>query len=192
MCPDGSTRGPLDVSDPVHPSELDQSKVSVYCGVRFLTPTATLASPTATETSSVAATASTPQTPTITFTPAPIVPLLTGNMTGCGSLGTSWWVNLRLADPHPEIIGKNLQVTIGEAPATCGINQGNLSLLTCYGAKGITYPASVVVKLDGVEVNNFTINPNQSICTLATATNSNPGSAPTSTAAPGGPPAGTL
>jgi hypothetical protein len=190
VCPDGRASNKIDVPDL---ASLETLRATL-CGLPVSSPTLTIASPTLTETISVAETASTPLTPTITSTPAPVLPLLTGQMTGCGNLGSpaepAWWVNLRLAEPHLDIIGKNLEVTIGGIPSPCGINQGNPSLLTCFASKGITYPAPVVVKLEGVEVNNFTVNPNQSICTPSTATRSeqeNP--APASTTGPGQPPA---
>jgi hypothetical protein len=87
-------------------------------------------------------------------------------MTSCGSFPAQlgWWVNLRLTEPHQDIIGRNLQVTIGGLPSQCGINQGNPSLLSCFASKDVTYPANIVVVLDGVEVNNFTINPNSAVC----------------------------
>ncbi len=89
-------------------------------------------------------------------------------MTSCGNYGTAeepaWFVNLRLAEPPLDITGKNLQVTIGGLQSSCGINQGNQSILTCFASNDVVYPASVVVKLDDVEVNNFTINPGSAIC----------------------------
>ena len=64
-------------------------------------------------------------------------------------------INFRLVEPVPDITGKTLEVQIAEQESNCYLNQTNPSLLTCSIPNDISFPAHVVVSLDGAVVNDF-------------------------------------
>lgn len=197
VCANGTTSPAQSVQNPL---ELEKVDLGAFCtGVQSTStreePTEPPATPTATPISGVTESASTlppPATATVTATPSPIVPLLTNEMTSCGKNNQlGWWVNFRLAGPRLNLSGKDLEVTIGGALSPCGINQENTSLLTCFPPPSVTYPAPVVVKVDGVEVNNFDVNLSETICAGPTPTSSGANPVNTdsaSTSAPEAPP----
>ena len=174
ICANGTAGPPRSVQNPL---ELEHVDLRAFCGVAA--PTATEIVITATDTATPrvhentgsSPTAQPPATSTRTATRVPLLPLLTEEMTSCGNNNQlGWWVNFRLAEPRQELSNRDLEVTIGGLETPCGINQENPSLLTCFAPSGLTYPADVVVKLDGSQVNNFRIMLNQSACSGATPT----------------------
>jgi hypothetical protein len=64
-------------------------------------------------------------------------------------------VSFRIVQPPPDLTGKTLTVQIAEQESACYVNQTNPSLLTCTIPAGVTFPARVVVNLDGAVVNDF-------------------------------------
>jgi hypothetical protein len=64
-------------------------------------------------------------------------------------------INFRIVEAAPESTAESLEVQIAEQESTCYINPTNPSLLTCSLPNDITFPAHVVVSLDGAVVNDF-------------------------------------
>jgi hypothetical protein len=64
-------------------------------------------------------------------------------------------INFRMVEPLPELTGKTLEVRIAEQKSTCYINPTNPNLLTCSLPNNISFPAQIVVTLDGAVVNDF-------------------------------------
>ena len=102
-------------------------------------------------------------TPTGSPTPAPSAtaavtlatqpPLLTGAVSMCDLGGKM--INFKIADPAPNLAGKTLEVRISERESSCYVNPTNRSLLTCTIPVGVSFPATIVVRLDGAVVNEF-------------------------------------
>lgn len=156
-CPDGRV-GPFDFE--VNPS-LSASKADLdrlYCGIAApqFTPTDPAASMSPTSAASEApATSSTPEaTDTSQASPTPEPPLLTGQTTMC-DLGANL-ISFRMVEPVIDLTNKTLTVEIAELETSCAVNPTNPSLLTCTIPPLVTFPASVVIRLDGVVVNDFT------------------------------------
>lgn len=80
-------------------------------------------------------------------------PLLTGDVPMCDVGGNL--MNLRIVQPAPDLTGKTLTVQIADMESTCAVNPVNTTLLGCTIPAGVTFPASIVVTLDGVVVNDF-------------------------------------
>lgn len=143
-CPNG-TVGPLDFeADP----SLSASKVDLdrlYCGVTApqFTPTDPSASTSPTPAASATAQAS----------PTPLPPVLSGRVTMCDT-GINL-ISFRIVEPPPDLTGKTLTVEIADIETTCTMNPTNPSLLTCTIPPLVTFPASVVARLDGAVVNDF-------------------------------------
>ena len=64
-------------------------------------------------------------------------------------------INFRIMQPAPDITGKTLEVQIAEQDSSCYVNPTNPGLLTCSIPNDISFPAHVVVSLDGAVVNDF-------------------------------------
>jgi hypothetical protein len=64
-------------------------------------------------------------------------------------------INFRIVDSASELTGKTLEVQIAEQESTCYINSTNPGLLTCSIPNDISFPAHIVVSLDGAIVNDF-------------------------------------
>lgn len=64
-------------------------------------------------------------------------------------------INFRIVQPAPDITGKTLEVQIAEQESNCYVNPTNPNLLTCSIPNDISFPAHVVVSLDGAVVNDF-------------------------------------
>jgi hypothetical protein len=79
--------------------------------------------------------------------------LLTGRVTMCDTGGNL--INFRLAELPPDLTGKTLTAQIAEQESTCYINPTNPSLMTCTLPPGVTFPAQVVVTMDGAVVIDF-------------------------------------
>ena len=143
--------GPLDFeSDPsssTSKADLDRT----LCGITDsqLTPTELPATVSPTPTAS--ATAQPSPTATITSTAPP--PLLTGEVTNCD--GALHLISFRIAQPAPDLTDAVLTVQIADRESTCAVNEVNPSLLTCTIPRTMTFPATVVVSVDGALVNEF-------------------------------------
>ena len=118
-----------------------------FCGI--------VASATPSETASPTPTGSPTQTApaTATATLATQVPLLSGTVSMCDLGGKL--INFKIADSAPDFTEKNLEVRISERESSCYVNPTNLSLLTCTIPVGVSFPADIVVRLDGAVVNEF-------------------------------------
>lgn len=166
-CPDGTVRQP-EMSKNFSPEstlysaskrELD----SQFCSMTSA-PTSTI--PPEVTTTPLATTVSIPS-PTLTpaalasaTTPVEISPtsqasLLSGNITMCDeNVGL---ISFRMVQPAPDLTDKVVTVQISDQVAgSCEVNPVNRSLLTCNLPGPITFPARVVVSLDGAVVNDFT------------------------------------
>ena len=155
ICPNGETAGPRDFdSDPslsATKGDLDR----LFCGIEppTFTPVVTLAaeSPTLVDTPTPVASA----TATVTVSPTSAPPLLTGQVTMCDTSGNL--ISFRLVKPPPDLTGRMLTVEIAGQENSCEINPVNPSLITCTLPPELTFPAQVVVNLDGAVVNDFTL-----------------------------------
>jgi len=155
-CPD-KTIGPLDfqVDPALNYTKGDMDRL--YCAIEAQ-PTATVSSPSASPTSVASPTvvsSPTPEaSPTAEITLTPAAPLLTGKVTMCDT-GTKM-ISFRVIEPAPELTGKTLTAQIADQDSNCYLNPTNPSLMTCTIAPGVTFPARVVLSVDGVVVNDFT------------------------------------
>lgn len=153
-CPNGETAGPRDFdADPSFSAtkgDLDR----LFCGIEppTFTPAATLvdSSPTSAETPTVQASA----TATVAVSPTAASPLFTGRVTMCDTGGNL--ISFRIVEPPPDLTGITLTVEIAGEESSCTINPVNPSLMTCTLPPDLTFPAQVVVSLDGAVVNDFT------------------------------------
>lgn len=153
ICPDGTVwqsdiPGEASDSSPLYSAskaDLDAR----FCGFAPQpTPTITPAStPTAT------ATPSSLPSPTLEISPTPPPPLLSERVTMC-DIGINL-ISFRIVEPPPDLTGKTLTVQVSDKESTCTINPVNPSLLTCTIPDSVTFPARVVVRLDGTAVNDF-------------------------------------
>ena len=64
-------------------------------------------------------------------------------------------INFRIVESAPELTGVTLEVRIAEQESNCYLNPTNPALLTCSIPNDISFPAQVVVSLDGAVVNDF-------------------------------------
>ena len=157
MCPDGTIRE-TDVSGSISSlyaasqEELDGQ----FCGI---------ATPTATAEPSITAPATITSAPTQTPTrvtsatataPAISAPLLSGGVSMCDLGGKL--INFRILASAPDLTGRTLEVQIAEQESSCYVNPTNPRLLTCRIPNDISFPATIVVTLDGALVNNFEYN----------------------------------
>jgi hypothetical protein len=65
-------------------------------------------------------------------------------------------INFRILTPSPDLTEDTLEVLIADQQTQCYVNSVNPALLTCSLPNDISFPARVVVRLDGVVVNDFT------------------------------------
>lgn len=107
-------------------------------------------SPTAPPTEQVAS------SPTAATSAAAQSPVLRGDVTMCDVAANL--INFRMVEPVPVLTGKALEVQIAGQQSLCAINPVNTSLLTCTMPASVTFPTRIVVRLDGVVVNDFTYN----------------------------------
>jgi hypothetical protein len=106
-----------------------------------------------------------PSTETPLVTSTPVQPLLS-EITTCN--GYASFINFRFVEPVPDLQGKNLVVTIDDRIVECGVDPAFTSILTCDLPPFISYPASVLVTLNHVPVNEFQLDPHT--CTQDVAT----------------------
>jgi hypothetical protein len=64
-------------------------------------------------------------------------------------------INFRMNKPVPDLVVEGLEVEIGDRPTSCSVNPTNTSLLTCNIPPSVTFPARVLVRLDGAVANDF-------------------------------------
>jgi hypothetical protein len=154
-CPD-KTIGPLDFQiDPaLNYTEGDMDRL--YCGIEPQpTPTAASASPSPTAvvspTLAISPTLEISASPEITSTAS--TPLLTGKVTMCDT-GTNL-ISFRITEPPPDLTGKTLTAQIADQDSNCYVNPTNPSVMTCTIPAGVIFPAQVVLRVDGVVVNDF-------------------------------------
>lgn len=155
VCQNGVTR-PVGVSGSIstfYAASSEELDVQ-FCGaVPALTPTPTIAdSPTPNAEPSGTPTSS----PTLAATLTAVVtadPLLAETVSMCDLGGKL--INFRLLEPAPELAVEALQVLIADQESPCYVNPTNPSLLTCTIPNDISFPARVVVTLDGAVTNDF-------------------------------------
>lgn len=80
-------------------------------------------------------------------------PLLTNSVTMCDQ--TVDLISFRMDETAPDLAGKTLTVQISDQETTCSVNPVNTSLLTCDLPSPLTFPARVLVNLEGAIVNDF-------------------------------------
>ena len=160
-CPDGTVKEsniPGTISS-LYSSSKEELEVQL-CGVASqATPEQPLAtatvSPTLVSVLSPTPTSSPTRTVTATVT-STSVPLLTGLVSMC-DLGNNL-INFRIVQPPPNLTGKTLELEMDGQDSACYINSTNPSLLTCTIPIGVSFPASILVRLDGAVVNEFVYN----------------------------------
>jgi len=152
-CPSGETVGPLDFESDPSLSATKGDLDSLFCGVAPVTftpvPTLVVSSPTPAETATLEATA----TAAATISPTAGSPLFTGQVTMCDT-GANL-ISFRMVTPAPDLTGKIVTVVIADQESSCTVNPTNTSLMTCTIPPAVTFPAQVVVSLDGAIVNDF-------------------------------------
>lgn len=163
-CSDGSTQE-VDISDPAS-SLITSSREDLEVEICGATPrpTATAMESLLTvfpvSTNSAAPRVSRTPRGSPTGTVAAILPtggsLLTGTVSMCDLGGKL--INFRIAPPVQDLSGHALKLQIAERESTCYVNPTNRSLLTCLIPIGVSFPARVVVWLDGDLVNDFVYN----------------------------------
>ncbi len=80
-------------------------------------------------------------------------PLLAETVSMCDLGGKL--INFRLVTPVPDFTEESLEVRIADQESTCYVNPTNPILLTCTIPNDISFPAQVVVSLEGVIMNDF-------------------------------------
>ena len=161
VCPDGTVSQPeilekFSRSSPLYSASKEDLDAQ-FCAIAFQ-PTSTIL-PVDTNTASVP-TPSTAPTSTREVSPTPEVsptaqpPLLTGSVTLCDE--PTGLISFRMVDTALDLTDRVLTVQISEQETTCAVNPVNTSLLTCDLPSPITFPAEIVVSLDGAVVNDFT------------------------------------
>ena len=80
-------------------------------------------------------------------------PFLAGTASMCDLGGKL--INFRIVPTAPDITGKSIEVQIAEQDSSCFVNPTNPDLLTCSIPNDISFPAHVVVSLEGAVVNDF-------------------------------------
>lgn len=163
VCPDGTVRQP-EISEKFSESSSlysasEEELDAQFCGIAQQT-TSTIssavtstASPGSVSTASPTLTPTGLASPTAEISPTPQSPLLSGNITMCNQ--TVNLISFRIVQPSPDLTDKVLTVQISDQETTCEVNPVNTSLLTCDLPVTITFPARVLVTLDGAVVNDF-------------------------------------
>jgi len=154
-CPNGETVDfDTDPSFSATKGDLDR----LYCGIVPATftpaPTLVASSPTPAETPTLQASITATETISVSPTSGSSgSPLLTGQVTMCDT--GSNLISFRIVTPAPDLTGKILTVVIADQESSCAVNPTNTSLMTCTIPPSVTFPAQVVVSLDGAVVNDF-------------------------------------
>lgn len=142
-------------------------------------------------------------TPTLTATPVPtatplppgqsiiipqpniliLQPVLAGSVSACDTgLG---FINFPLADPLPDLTGKNLEVIINGYKVNCTIAGSRNQVLACSLPPDITFPLSVGTTVDSVQVDSFSFD--GAICTHTVPTKEREPNDPDNPVAPNAP-----
>ena len=157
-CPDGQTIGPRDFDTDPSLSATKGDLDRLFCGIAPPTsiraPTLVASSPTPADSPTVEASPTTALTATEAASPTGS-PLFTGRVTMCDTGGNL--ISFRLVDSPPDLSNATLKVEIAGQESSCTVNPTNLSLLTCTLPSDLTFPASVVVRLGDVIVNELTL-----------------------------------
>jgi hypothetical protein len=98
---------------------------------------------------------------TIPNTATPVLtdsPLLTEEVTACDL--NSGYVNFRMVKSPPNLADKTLVIAINNTNVNCIIPPNNQTIYSCILPKKMDFPATIIVKLDEIEVNNFAVNSN--------------------------------
>jgi hypothetical protein len=160
QCPDGKFRqfefpGKFSTSSPLYSASQEEVILQV-CGMAFqptLTPSPATVSPTLAGFPTASSTEQTSSPPSADASATVKSPLLRGNVTMCDLAANL--INFRMIEPAADLAGKALDVQIADQESMCAVNPVNLSLLTCTIPASVTFPASIVVRLDGAVVNDF-------------------------------------
>ena len=162
LCPDGTGRQTeleenFSVSSPLYQASKEELDAEFCPGI--IAPTLTQIPFTETPipiTDSPTEEATEPALPLPTSEPIIVSeqPLLRGDVTMCDA--EEYLINFRMIEPAPDLVLQDLEVQIGDQPTTCSVNPNNTSLLICTLPPNITFPARVLVRLEGVVVNDFT------------------------------------
>jgi hypothetical protein len=112
------------------------------------------APPTAAESPTLAASPTAQVAATAVSTSAAQGSLLTGRVTMCDTGGDL--ISFRIAQPPPDLTGKTLRAQIGGVENACYVNATNPSVMTCALPAGMTFPAPIVVSVDGMVASEFT------------------------------------
>jgi hypothetical protein len=80
-------------------------------------------------------------------------PLLAGTVSMCDLGGKL--INFRIAQPPRDITGMTLEVLIEGQESFCYVNRTNPALMTCTIPVGVSFPANIVVSLNGTVVDDF-------------------------------------
>ena len=159
ICPDGQTTGPRDFDTDPSFSATKGDLDRLLCGIALPTSTraATLVAdtPTVAETPTLEASATTALTATVAISPTGS-PLFTGQVPMCDIGGNL--ISFRIVEAPPDLTGKTVTVEIAGQENSCEINPTNPSLMTCNLPNELTFPATVIVRLDDVVVNELTLN----------------------------------
>ena len=173
-CPDG-TVGPIRFDGDPSLSLAKGDFDSQYCGIApQFTSQAPAASPSPSP--SPAPTDSPTAEPTATdiVSVAGQDPFLAETVSMCDLGGKL--INFRLVLPVPTFTEESLDVRIADQESACYVNPTNPNLLTCTIPNDISFPAQVVVTLDGAIVNDFVYS--GAGCAILTTPTSRPKSFP--------------
>lgn len=151
LCPNASA-AQIDISGSISSlyaasaEELDAQ----FCGVVV----ASTSTPSATPVTALSPTAtSSPTRAASAIVEITAEPLLSETISMCDLGGKL--INFRILESAPDLSGQTLTVQIADHESACYVNPTNPSLLTCLIPNNISFPASIVVTLDGVVVNDF-------------------------------------
>ncbi len=135
-CPDGSTVI-ADGTDDDHYDDIQEIGLA-QCPAPAITATATFPPQAVLPTSTVTAT---PQ------------PLLNGEVSACNLVDR--YINLALNPQASAISSSDVEVTIGGQPVRCEIPSSNKNILSCSLPQGQTFPAQVIINVDGHLTDTF-------------------------------------
>lgn len=115
------------------------------------------------------ATATATTTPIPTDTPPPsalpaapaLQPYLSGAVTVCNL--TKSYINFVIDPNAPDLTGKTYAVTINNIPANCAVASNNSEIFSCAIPQNTTFPADIILTVDGTELNNISFD--GGICT---------------------------
>lgn len=151
---DGSQSSPSHFNDPLLKAGDTTAFLSQYCSPEAMVVATSTEEPVA---PSTATATSTPQEQVIVI-PQPNIlilqPVLAGSVTACDTgLG---YINLPLADPQPDLTGKELEVIINGYKVNCTIAGSQNQVLSCnLPPEDRTFPLNIGTTVDSVQVDSF-------------------------------------